>query len=35
MLQSVYQSVTVRGHEFVGVRLTDDAYAHGFAIALP
>ncbi len=35
MLQSVYQSVTVQGNQFVSVRLTDDAYAHGFAIALP
>ena len=35
MLQAVYQSVTVRGDEFVSVRLTDDAYAHGFAVALP
>lgn len=35
MMQAVYESVTVRGEEFVSVRLTDEAYAHGFAVALP
>jgi DNA invertase Pin-like site-specific DNA recombinase len=35
MMQAVYESVTVRGEEFVSVRLTDEAYAHGLAFALP
>jgi DNA invertase Pin-like site-specific DNA recombinase len=35
MIQAVYQTVTVRGEEFVSVRLTDGAYAQGFAAALP
>lgn len=34
-VQAVYQSVTVRGDEFVSVPLTDDAYTHGMAVALP
>ena len=35
MMQSIYESVTVRGDQFVSVRLTDEAYAHGLAVALP
>ena len=35
MIQAVYQTVTVRGDQVVSVRLTDEAYAHGFAAALP
>jgi hypothetical protein len=33
--QSVYEEVVVRGEEFVRVRLTPEAYAHGLALALP
>ncbi len=35
MIQSLYQEVVVRGEEFVSVRLTPEAYAHGLALALP
>jgi hypothetical protein len=35
LVQSVYEEIVVRGAEFVRVRLTRDAYAHGFALALP
>ena len=35
LVQSVYEEIVVRGEEFVKVRLTQDAYAHGFALALP
>jgi hypothetical protein len=35
LVQSVYEEIVVRGAEFVRVRLTQDAYAHGFALALP
>lgn len=35
MMQAVYEGVTVRGEEFISVRLTAEAYAHGFAFALP
>ncbi len=35
MIQAVYQTVTVCGDQLVNVRLTDEAYAHGFAAALP
>jgi hypothetical protein len=35
MIQSVYEEVIVRGEEFVSVRLTPEAYAHGLALALP
>ena len=34
LVQSVYEEIVVRGEEFVRVRLTQDAYAHGFALAL-
>jgi hypothetical protein len=35
MIQSVYEETVVRGEEFVSVRLTPEAYAHGLALALP
>jgi hypothetical protein len=35
MIQSLYQEIVVRGEEFVSVRLTPEAYAHGLALALP
>lgn len=34
-MQAVYEGVTVRGEEFVSVRLTAEAYAHGLTLALP
>ena len=33
LVQAVYEGVTVRGEEFVSVRLTAEAYAHGLALA--
>jgi hypothetical protein len=35
MVQSLYKEIVVRGAEFVSVRLTPEAYAHGLAVALP
>jgi hypothetical protein len=35
LIQSVYEEIFVRGAEFVSVRLTPEAYAHGLAVALP
>ncbi len=35
LIQSVYAQIVVRGAEFVSVRLTPEAYAHGLAVALP
>jgi hypothetical protein len=35
MNQSVHERVVVKGDEFVSIRLTPEACAHGFAIALP
>ena len=35
LLNSIYERVTVKGREFVGARLTADAYALGLALALP
>lgn len=35
LVQAVYEGVTVRGEEFVSVRLTAEAYAHALALALP
>jgi len=35
MVQSLYEEIVVRGAEFVSVRLTPEAYAHGLALALP
>ncbi len=32
---STYERITVAGPEIVGVRLTEAAYAHGLALALP
>ena len=34
MVQSPYEDLVVRGSEFVSVRLTPEAYAHGLALAL-
>ena len=33
--QTIYDWITVVGPEIVGVRLTQAAYAHGLALALP
>ena len=35
MIQSLYGEIIVRGEEFVSVRLSPEAYAHGLALALP
>jgi len=35
MIQSLYEEIVVRGEEFVSVRLSPEAYAHGLALALP
>lgn len=35
MIQSLYEEIVVRGDEFVSVRLSPEAYAHGLALALP
>jgi hypothetical protein len=35
MIQSIYEEIVVRGAEFVSVRLTPEAYAHGLALAVP
>jgi hypothetical protein len=35
LLQAIYERITVAGPEIVGVRLTQAAYAHGLALALP
>ena len=35
MIQSVHEEIVVRGEEFLSVRLTPEAYAHGLALALP
>jgi hypothetical protein len=35
MVQSLYEEIVVRGSDFVSVRLTPEAYAHGLALALP
>ena len=35
MLHAIDDQVTVAGPEIVGVRLTQAAYAHGLALALP
>ena len=35
LIAAIYDRITVRGQEFVGVRLTPWAYAHGLALALP
>ena len=34
-MHAIYDRTTVAGPEIVGVRLTQAAYAHGFALALP
>ena len=35
MLHAIYDRITVAGPEIVSVRLTQAAYAHGLALALP
>jgi hypothetical protein len=35
LMHAIYDRVTVAGPEIVGVRLTQAAYAHGLALALP
>ena len=35
VMHAIYDRITVAGPEIVGVRLTQAAYAHGFALALP
>lgn len=35
VIHAVYERITVAGPEIVGVRLTQAAYAHGLALALP
>jgi DNA invertase Pin-like site-specific DNA recombinase len=35
VVAAVYERIVVQGPEFVGVRLTPAAYAHGLALALP
>ena len=35
LLHSIYERIVVRGPEFVGARLTPEAYSLGLAIALP
>ena len=35
LIHAIYDSITVRGNDFVGVRLTPNAEAHGFTLALP
>jgi hypothetical protein len=35
LMHSIYERITVAGPEIVGVGLTQAAYAHGLALALP
>ena len=35
LMHAIYERITVAGPEIVGVRLTQAAYAHGLALALP
>ena len=35
LIKAVYAEIVVRGEEFLSVCLTDEAYAHGLAAALP
>jgi len=35
LMHAIYDRITVAGPEIVGVRLTQAAYAHGLALALP
>ena len=35
LLHAIYDRITVAGPKIVGVRLTQAAYAHGLALALP
>jgi len=34
-MHAIYERITVTGPEIVGVRLTQAAYAHGLALAMP
>ena len=34
-MHAIHERITVAGFEIVGVRLTQAAYAHGLALALP
>ena len=35
LMHAIYDRITVAGPEIIGVRLTQAAYAHGLALALP
>ena len=35
LMHAIYERITVAGPEIIGVRLTQAAYAHGLALALP
>ena len=35
LMHAIYERITVAGPEIMGVRLTQAAYAHGLALALP
>jgi hypothetical protein len=35
LLHSIFERIDVRGPEFVGTRLTPEAYSRGLALALP
>ena len=35
LMHAICERITLAGPEIVGVRLTQAAYAHGFALALP
>ena len=35
LMHAIYERITVAGPVIVGVRLTQAAYAHGLALALP
>ena len=35
MLHAIYERITVTGSRIVGARLTQSAYQHGLALALP
>ena len=35
LMHAIYDRIRVAGPEIVGVRLTQAAYAHGLALALP
>ncbi len=35
LLRTIYREIVVRGDEFISIFLTDEAYAHGLAAAMP